>query len=149
MTLTKSISDVVQGNPMTAGYQPVKAEVSVLLTELDAGQNSIGYKAGTGGTVTQITSKSTGVTLSFDTGRITTQSAALAAGATVRFTATNTGVLINDVPVLSIRSPASKYRVWVDSVAAGSFVVALENVTGGSLSEAVLINFALFKGATT
>ena len=62
MTLTKSISDVIQGNPITAGYQPVKAELSLLITELDAGQNSIGYKPGTGGAVVQITSKTTGVT---------------------------------------------------------------------------------------
>jgi len=149
MTLTKSISDVIQGNPITAGYQPVKAELSLLITELDAGQNSIGYKPGTGGPVVQITSKTTGVTLSLDAGRITTQAAALGANTTVRFTVTNTGMVNIDVPLLAIQSPASKYRVWVDSVATGSFVVALENVTSGSLSEAVLINFTRMTGSTT
>lgn len=163
MALTKSISDVTQGNPITTTFQPIKAEFSTLLTELQDGSlptykaaqilataavGISGYDTGSGGTVTQITSKATTVVLSKPSGRITTHAAALAANTTVRFTVTNTLVALADAPLVAIQSPATKYRAWVDTVAAGSFVIALENITAGSLSEAVLINVNIFKGAT-
>ena len=44
MAYTKPISDVCQGNPITSTYQPVKAEMSTLLTELarDATDGRVG-----------------------------------------------------------------------------------------------------------
>lgn len=149
MPLTKSISDVVQGNPITTNYQPVKAEVSLLLTELSDGQGGVGYRTGTGGTVVQGANKSTDVTLNFNAGKITTASNALGANTTVRFTVNNSLVQSLDTPLVTVQSPASKYRVWVDSCPTNSFVIALENITGGSLSEAVVISFGILKGAAT
>lgn len=111
----------------------------------------VGYATGAGGTITQATSKSTGVTLNRPVGQITTNNAALAAGAVVLFTVTNSTVAVGDVIVIQRASggTAGAYFMYVDSVANGSFVVSLQNGSGGSLSEAVTLSFAVLKGVTS
>jgi hypothetical protein len=108
---------------------------------------SLGYAAGSGGAVTQETSKATGVALSKICGAITTHNAQLAAAAEVSFTVTNTLVAATDVVVACIKSggTAGAYTVTVDAVAAGSFRVSIGNVSAGNLSEALVINFAVIK----
>jgi hypothetical protein len=44
---------------------------------------------------------------------------------------------------------ANAYRASVTAVAAGSFTVTVENITGGSLSESPVVSFALLKGVTS
>ena len=107
----------------------------------------VGYIAGAGGAVTQATSKSTGVTLNKLTGQITMNGAALAAGTAVSFTLTNSTISATDVVRACIASGATvgAYLLAVDAVSAGSCVIALRNLTGGSLSESVVINFAVIK----
>lgn len=114
---------------------------------------------GIGGTVTQITTRATGVT--FDTtngrgklcGRITTDSTSLAAGAEVSFTVTNKAVGADDVIVLSIKSgsttPGSTWA-QVTAVAEGSFQITLTNLTAATADVAALvINFVVIKSVTT
>jgi hypothetical protein len=110
----------------------------------------IGYAASGQGTVTQATSKSTGVTLSKSMGRITMNNASLAAGTTVTFTLTNTLISANDVVVVSVSGggTAGAYWPFVSSQATGSAVIGLYNNTGGALAEAVIINFAIIHGAS-
>jgi hypothetical protein len=110
----------------------------------------VGYATGAGGTVTQATNKSTGVTLNKVCGQITMNAASLAAGATVGFTVTNSAVAISDVIVLNIRSGATvnSYRTQGGAVAAGSFRVEITNTSGGALAEAVVLNFAVIKAVT-
>jgi hypothetical protein len=110
----------------------------------------LGYGTGAGGTVTQATSKSTAVTLNKPTGQITMHNASLAAGVSVVFSVNNT--LITTTDVVSVASPfsnADSYRVECSKAGAGFFNVRVTNVSGGSLSEAVTINFAIIKGATS
>jgi hypothetical protein len=38
------------------------------------------------------------------------------------------------------------YQVWAESIAAGSFKVNVRNISAGSLSEALILNFAVVKG---
>lgn len=119
---------------------------AVVSTSPSAG---IGYSTGAGGAVTQATSKATGVTLSKTCGAITTAADALAAGAEVSFTVTNTVVAATDVIVPCIKSgpaTAGTYAVTVSAVGAGSFILTLTNLSAGSLSEAVVMNFVVIKG---
>lgn len=111
----------------------------------------LGHLTGVGGTVTQATSKSTGVTLSKRCGAITMNNAALAASTSVSFTLTNTTIGANDVVMASIASAATAgaYTVTVDAVASGSCRISLRNVSGGSLSEAVVINFVVVGSVTS
>lgn len=107
----------------------------------------LGYGTGSGGTVTQATSKSTAVTLNKPTGQITTNNAALAAGATVSFTVNNSLFTTSDLVLLAVGN-GSSYTVIPQFVGSGTFNIRLTNTTAGSLSEAVQINFALIKGAS-
>jgi 1-aminocyclopropane-1-carboxylate deaminase/D-cysteine desulfhydrase-like pyridoxal-dependent ACC family enzyme len=110
----------------------------------------IGYAAAAQGTVTQATSKSTGVTLSKSSGRITMNGAELAANTAVSFTLTNTSISANDTIIVCISggATAAAYTTYISSLASGSAVITLRNLTGGALSEAVIINFAIIHGAS-
>lgn len=110
----------------------------------------LGVVPGFGGAVTQLTSKSTGVTLSKMAGQITMNNAALGAGAEAAFTVTNTLVAAADVPLVCVGSggTSSAYGVDVTAVGAGTFEITVSNLTAGSLSEAVVLNFVIMKGAS-
>lgn len=110
-----------------------------------------GYTVGAGGAQTQLTSKSTTVVLDKVTGQITMHNAALAGGAKVTFTVTNAAVAAVDIIGVNVVSggTANAYRAGVTAVAAGSFAITVENITGGSLSESPVIGFAVVKGSTT
>ena len=107
----------------------------------------VGYGTGAGGAVTQITSKATGVTLNKVCGQITMTNAALAAATSVSFTLTNSAIAATDFVGVNIQSAATadSYSVTVDAVAAGSCRIQLRNISAGSLSEALVLNFAVIK----
>lgn len=104
-----------------------------------------GYTADAQGTVTQATSKSTAVTLDKSAGQITMNNAALASATNVTFTLNNSFISENDILILNVSGGATSgaYNCWVSGLSAGSASITLRNISGGSLSEAVVINFAL------
>jgi hypothetical protein len=108
----------------------------------------IGYSTGAQGTVTQATDKGTGVTLNKSAGQITMNGAALAGNTAVSFTLTNSTISAKDVIILNVGSvgTAGAYTTYVSSMSAGSGVITLRNLTSGSLSEAVIVNFAIIHG---
>ena len=107
----------------------------------------LGYGTGAGGTVTQATSRTTGVTLNKPTGAITLVSAA---GSTSwqSFTVTNSLVAATDVVLVSQKSGTDKYMMHVTNVAAGSFQITFAT-TGGTTTEQPVFNVAVIKGATS
>lgn len=107
----------------------------------------IGYTTGAGGTVTQLTSKSTTVTLNKICGKITTHNAALAANTSVVFQVNNSTVGANYVPIVACAS--ADHTAKVSGITAGSFSICLTNITAGSLSNAVDINFSIITSATS
>ena len=117
---------------------------------LNVSTGGLGYGTGSGGAVTQITSKSTGVTLNKSNGGITLTAASLAATTSVSFVLTNSLIAATDVVNVSIRSGATlaSYLVQVDAVAAGSCTITLRNYTAGALAEALVLNFAVIKAVT-
>lgn len=109
-----------------------------------------GYPTGVGGTVTQITNKSTGVTLSKLCGTITTHNAALAADAIVSFTVTNSTVAATDTIIINHASGGTLGGYTINATAAaGSFQINIKNNTTGSLSEALVIRFAVVKAVVS
>lgn len=114
---------------------------------LSRGTGGIGYRTGAGGTVTQVTSRTTGVTINKTTGSITLVSAA---GTTTwqSFTVTNSTVAATDVIKVVQRSGTDLYMIHVTNVAAGSFQITFAT-TGGTTTEQPVFNFAVIKGATT
>jgi hypothetical protein len=116
----------------------------------NGGSGKVGYAAGAGGAVTQATSKSTGVSLSKQSGQITMNAAALAASTTVSFTLTNTIIEANDVLILNHVSAGTAGAYTLNAqVSAGSASINVRNVTLGSLSEAIVIQFIVINGAVT
>lgn len=111
----------------------------------------VGYATGAGGTVTQATSKATGVTLNKASGAITMNNAALLPLAFVSFVVTNSALASTDGVVVWIASggTANAYAAYVTAVASGSFTITVENITAGSLSEAPVIGFAVIKAVTS
>lgn len=117
-----------------------------------ASGNGIGYATGAGGTVTQITSKATGVTINKMTGRITTINSALLAGAQVTFVVSNSLVNQTDNVIVThcnASASGSGYCLQTVNIQGGGFSITITNLTSGSLSEAIAINFAVIKGATS
>jgi len=105
---------------------------------------------GTGGAVTQITSKSTGVTLSKACGAITMNNAALGAATIVSFVLTNTLIAAGDVLILNHISGGVSVGSYALNAqcAAGSATINVRNNTAGSLGEAIVIQFALVKAVS-
>jgi len=110
----------------------------------------LGYAPEAQGTVTQLTSKSTAVTLNKSMGRITMNNEALAAGTNALFTLNNTSIGPNDVVLVSVSGggTAGAYWPFVASQTTGSAVIGLYNNSGGSLGQAVIINFTVIHGAS-
>jgi hypothetical protein len=107
----------------------------------------LGYTADGQGTVTQLTDKSTAVTLNKAAGRITMNNAALASNTAVSFTMNNSFISTNDVLIVNVGSGAvadpAAYTVYVSNLAAGAVLITVRNLSGTSRSEALVINFAL------
>jgi hypothetical protein len=116
---------------------------------LVTGGGGLGYGTGSGGAVTQATNKSTAVTLNKPTGQITMNNASLAAGASVVFTLSNTFVNSTTIPVVTTDG-YTNYRVECAAVnGSGQAFIRVTNVSGSNLGDAVVINFAIIKGATS
>jgi hypothetical protein len=108
--------------------------------------SQLGYTSDAQGTVTQATSKSTAVTLNKSAGVITMNNASLATATNATFTLNNSLISANDTVILTIsggQATAGSYNAFANSLAAGSVSITLRNISGGTLSEAVTINYAL------
>ena len=106
----------------------------------------LGYTAAAQGTVTQLTSKSTAVTLNKPAGVITMNNAALNTATNATFTLNNSFISANDTVILTIsggQATPGSYNVFANALSAGSVSITLRNISGGSLSEAVVINYAI------
>lgn len=110
----------------------------------------IGYSAAAQGTVTQLTSKSTAVTLNKSMGRITMNNASLATATNATFTLNNNVISANDTVILTIsggQTTPGSYNAFANALDTGTVSITLRNISGGSLSEAVVINFCVIHGA--
>jgi hypothetical protein len=125
--------------------------VAFLDQDIDGAQyilsdEQLGYTAAAQGAVTQATDKSTAVTLNKSAGRITMNNASLTTATNATFTLNNSLISANDTVILTIsggQATPGSYNVFANGLAAGSVSISLRNISGGTLSEAVVINFAL------
>jgi hypothetical protein len=119
---------------------------TIITGKFTSSGGGLGYSTGAGGTVTQATSKSTGVTLNKLSGQITMNNASLAANGEKVFTLTNSFIEATDVVVVCLGSSVSagRYMVGVATVSAGSCQILITNLSSVA-SEAPVINFAVIK----
>lgn len=137
MAEPKRIYQPLFGNDIIRGF------LSILSVSPTSG---VGYGTGAGGTVTQGTNRTTGVTLNKVCGQITLISAA---GSTTpaSFTVTNSAVAATDVIVVNQVSGTDLYTISVSAVAAGSFVIT-SNTKSGTTTEQPVFSFAVLKGVS-
>jgi len=109
--------------------------------------NKIGYGTGAGSTVTQGSSRTTGVTINAVSGAITLVSAAGTSSYTT-FTVTNSAVAATDVVIVNQKSGTDKYETFVSNIGAGSFNITFSDVSG-TTTEAPVLNFVVIKGVTS
>lgn len=144
---------VLSGDLTYSGANVVFSSSNVYTTGVSSiligGTGKIGYNTGAGGTVTQLTNKSTSVTLNKGSGQITTNNAVLLGNTTVSFTLQNSTIAAGDVLVLNHYSggTAGSYALNAQS-AAGSASINIRNITNASLTEAITIAYAVIKTAT-
>lgn len=126
----------------TYTYEFTTDDAGTTVTVRDLSVPALGYSIG-GGAITQITSRTTGVTLNKSSGTITLFSAA---GSTSyqTFTVTNSFVAANDVVIVNQKSGTDKMAMFVTTVAAGSFNITFATTTG-TTTEQPVINFAVVK----
>lgn len=117
------------------------------LVTCNAGSCQMGYTSGAGGAVTQITNRTTGVTLSRSTGAITLVSAAGSATAAT-FTVTDTLVSAGDTIICNEKSGTNLYNCIVTAVGAGSFNITFYT-TGGTATDAPVFNFSDLLGSAS
>jgi hypothetical protein len=109
----------------------------------------LGYSQSAQGAVTQATSKSTAVTSNFSNIQVTMNNAALAAGAVVSFTLNNSLISARDVLIINVsggNATQGTYVAFISTISTGLAQVSLQNISGGSLSEAVKLNIAIIHG---
>jgi hypothetical protein len=106
----------------------------------------IGYATGAGGAISQLSSRTTGVTLNKLCGTITMYSAAQAAQAVVTFTLTNSFIAATDYVDIEHIS-ATNGGAWTFSVVAGagSCTITVRNVSNASITEATPLRFFIQK----
>ena len=114
----------------------------------------VGYTTGAGGTVTQLTSRTTGVTLDKICGEIVLYAGSISGHEADEFTLTNNTIGANDVVVTCIKSGAAAgtrkyYQVHAVEVSAGSCVISVGNIDNSSIpsagTESPVISFAVIK----
>jgi len=114
----------------------------------------IGYVSGSsvGGTVTQTAgARTNAVTINKLSGQITGDNTSLAANTSASFTVNNSFVGLNDTISLSVQSgPTANTSIFtVSTVAAGSFVIRISNIsTSTADTGAPIINFNVIKGTS-
>lgn len=146
-------------NGSTLAADGTDTNININITPKGTGQTlssgKMGYPTGTGGTVTQATSRTTGVTLNKITGEIVLFAAGIAGHEADEFVLTNSTIEANDVVMLCIKNGGSlaagtrKYYITqVNTVAAGSCTISVGNIDNGAItSESPTLQFVVLKGA--
>jgi len=129
-----------------AGSTTLRATIDTAGNVLVVSTGGLGYGTGSGGAVTQATSRTTGVTLDKTNGAITLVSAAGLA-TFQSFTVTNSKVAATDVVHVTQKSGTDLYQIFVTATAAGSFRISYAT-TGGTTTEQPVFNFAVIKAVT-
>ena len=151
-TNTSAISSISSGlSTNTSAISSISSGLSITTAVVSSLSSGIGYRTGQGAAVTQSTSKSTAVTMNALTGQITMNNANLAANGQVAFTLNNSLITANDFPAVNVASGATPltYAAFIGEVGAGSCTIVLRNFSGTGQSDAVVLNFILFKGANS
>jgi hypothetical protein len=119
--------------------------------------STLGYTTGSGGTISQSGTKNSTVTLNKTTGQITLENSSLSDGAVAGFKFNNSTIAATDVVIVNVASGDAaiagsgpgNYIVGVGAVSAGSCDIVVHCVNGSSLTENLVLNFAVIKSVAS
>jgi hypothetical protein len=137
-------------NAMVERFRIAETGVMTTTGQFTSSGGGIGYATGAGGTVTQATSRTTGVTLSKLCGTITLFTTTLAAVTSQAFVLTNTFIAATDFVMVQHTSGGTLglYEIAV-APAAGSCTITIRNNSAAiSASEAPVLRFVVIKAVT-
>lgn len=149
--VTKTLSANITANVSTFPSVSTTGNVISGGNILASDGGAVGYTTGAGGTVSQSGNKSGGVTLNKLTGEITMQNTALGADTSVSFTLTNSTIGTRDLLILNIVGGVATPGTYnLDAnCTTGSATISVRNITAGSLSEAIVLRYAVIRGSIT
>jgi hypothetical protein len=157
--IVSAAGNITGGNITTAGRLStsgtvINANVTTAGTIRSSGSAAgVGYAAGAGGTVTQLTSKATGVTLNTVSGEITTDDSTLNGDTSVTFVLTNSAIANTDVMIINHVSGGTIGKYTFNAACNnGNAAITIRNVTSGGGSNegaALVLRYAVIKGAVT
>ena len=117
-------------------------------TRVNKSTTGLGYTSGAGGVVTQLTGRTTGVTLNKLSGTITMVSAAVAAAASSTFVLTNSYIAATDIVIAQHNSVTNAASWNIETIAAaGTCTFVVKNVSAASITEATPIKFIVIKAS--
>lgn len=109
--------------------------------------DELGYTAAAQGTVTQLTNKSTAVTLNKSAGQITTAASTIPANDVATFTLNNSLISAKDTMIINVGSGATtagQYTAYVTSLTSGAAIIAVRNLVGStSPGDTLVLNFSV------
>lgn len=157
---TSAAAAGVNLNGNTLGADGTDANININIVPKGTGEvlvsGKMGHPTGMGGAVTQLTSRTTGVTLNKVTGEITLFAASITGHEADEFTLTNSFIAANDVIMLTIKSGCAVgtrkyYKVNVVSVSAGSCIISIGNIDNATIpatgTDSPVVQFIVLKGA--
>jgi hypothetical protein len=114
---------------------------------ISSATGGLGYGSGSGSTIAQATSRTTGVTINTPSGAITLVSAA--GSATFQtFVVSDSSVAATDTVIVNEKSGTDKYEIFVTAVTGGTFNITFAT-TGGTTTETPVFNFCVIKGSSS
>ena len=108
--------------------------------------SEFGYTTSAQGSATQLVDKTTAVTINKSAGVITTFATSMLTATNQTFTLNNTRISAKDTILLTVASgpaTAGTYNVFASAVSTGAASITIRNISGGTLAEALVINFAI------
>ena len=147
VTIQNNANIILKGNVNLVGtssndYVTLQKRDATTWVETNRSLNN----ANAAGSVTQLTSQTTGVTLDAIRGSITLVSAAGTTTPTT-FTLTNSFITVDDVVVVNQRSAANKFVVFITALANGSCDITF--YTDTTTTEAPIFQFAVIKNSAS
>jgi hypothetical protein len=132
----------------TAGNVTANTIVATGAVTSDSDVAGVGYRTGAGGIVTQLTSKTTPVTLDTVTGEITTHNSTIAGDAAVTFVLNNTAIANTDVMIINQVSATNiGDYVFCPVCNTGNAAITIKNLSNQNRSDAIVLRYAVIRGA--
>jgi len=144
-TDTQDALRVSKSGDTMSGSLTVQGNVS-----LTSPTSTLGYGIGTGGVVTQLTDKSTTVTLNRPSGQIVTANELISVSAVKTFTLVNSTISSTDVLILN-HAAGNNFGIYVLNARCqnGSAQISILNEDTSSQADVLTISFVVIKGSTT